>query len=65
MPVKFAVKKSYNHDSIVMPLIAKKPKMQCQQKCEETISIPKQMMTKNKIASDNFNNVELHVHSHD
>ena len=26
MPFKFAVKKSYNHDSVVTPLIAKKHK---------------------------------------
>ena len=44
---KFAVMKSYNHDSIVMPLIATKPKMQCQEKCEETKSIHKQMMWEN------------------
>ena len=65
MPFKFAVEKSYNHDSIVMLLIAKKPKMQCQQKCEEIKSIHKRMMSENKGASDNFDNVELHVHSHD
>ena len=46
-------------------LIAKKTKMQCQQKCEETKSIPKQMMSENKITSDNFDKVELQVHSHD
>ena len=65
MPFKFAVKKSYNHDSIVTALIAKKPKMQFQQKCEEAKSIHKQMMSENKVASDNLDNVELHIHSHD
>ena len=52
MSVKFAVNKSYNHDSIVTPLIAKKPKMQCQQKCEETKSTTKQSMSENKVLSD-------------
>ena len=58
MLFKFAVKKSNNHDSIVTILIAKKPKMQCQQKCEEM----KRMLSENKDTSDNFDNVELHVH---
>ena len=65
MPFKFAVKKSYNHDLIVTPLIAKKPKMQCQQKCEETKSIHKRMMSEKKVESNNFDNAELQVHSHD
>ena len=64
MQVKFAVKNGYNHDSIVTPLIAKKPKMQYQQKCEEIKSMHKQM-SKNKVASDNLDNIELHIHSHD
>ena len=41
------------------------PKLRCQQKCEETKSRPKQIMSENKYASDNFDNVELHVHSKD
>ena len=64
MQVKFAVKEGYNHDQIVTPLIAKKPKMQYQQKCEEMKSMHKQMMSANKVLSDNLVNVELHVHSH-
>ena len=35
MQVKFTVKEGYNHDSIVTSLIAKRNKLQCQQKCEE------------------------------
>ena len=41
------------------------PKRQCQRKCEETKFIHKQMMSENKVTSDNFDNVEFHVHSHD
>ena len=43
----------------------KRPKRQCQQKYEETKSIPKQMMSENEVAGDNFDKVELHVHSYD
>ena len=40
-------------------------KMYCQQKGDETKWIPIQKMSENKFASNNFDKVELHVHSHD
>ena len=65
MPFKFAVKKSYTHDSIVMPLIAKKPKNAMSTEMWRNEIYTKRMMSENKVASDNFDNVELNVHSHD
>ena len=64
MQVKLAVKEGYNHDSIVTPLIAKKPQNAISTESEETTSMHKQMMSANKVTSDNFDNVELHVRSH-
>ena len=44
-------KQSYNHHSIVTPLIAN-TNLQCQQKFEETKSITKQSMSENKFLRD-------------
>ena len=52
MPFKFAVNKSYNHDSIVTALIAKKLKDAMSTEMRRNESQTKRSMSENKVLSD-------------
>ena len=62
MQEKFATKEGYNHDSIVTSLIAKKLKGNVDRNAKKQIRTND---VRKQVANENFDNVELHVHSHD